>query len=116
MNNLKQHLLIMISSILLCLSSNGVSANQSDNSYAIQYLEDAKIFAEYTDKLPAVINYFTDHTEQEVIAFYQEKYGEVNSREIKRGRLTLYFSDEAKQLRVIISPQGNKLQVDVLLK
>jgi hypothetical protein len=112
MNNPKQVLLIIFS-LILCFSSN---AKPNDQGYPIPYPEDAKVFAEFTDKLPAVLNYFTDHTEQEVIDFYQEKYGKVNSREIKRGRLTLYFSHNEKQLRVIISPQSKKLQIDVFLK
>ncbi len=82
----------------------------------IPKVDDAQIFAEFTDKLPAVANYFTSATEVDVIAFYQAIYGEANSQERKRGRLTLYFSDEQHITRVVISQQNNKRQVDVLVE
>ena len=45
---------------------------QVDESFDIPYLADAKVFAEFTDELPAVLNYFTLHNEQEIIEFYQQ--------------------------------------------
>lgn len=114
--NIQKHLSLILMTSLLCLTSFNTSALQSDNYFEIPYLEDAKLFAQFTDELPAVINYFTAHNEQEIINFYQEKFGDAISNEMKRGRLTLYFNHEDKQLRVVISPQGNKFQVDILLK
>lgn len=114
--NIQKQLLLIIMGLLLTLSSNESDAFENDEMFTIPYLEDAKIFAEFTDELPAVINYFTAHNEQEIIRFYQGKFGDAISSDMKRGRLTLYFNHEDKQLRVVISPQGKKYQVDILLK
>jgi len=79
-------------------------------------MDDANIFYQYQQKLPSVVNYFTDHSEQEIVDFYIEKYGELKNKAIKRGRLVLYFSAEDNQVRVFISTQNKKRQVDVLMK
>jgi hypothetical protein len=114
--NIQKQLLLAVMSLLLIITCKEVNALQSDESHPIPYLEDAKIFAQFTDELPSVINYFTAHNEQEIINFYQERFGEAKSSEMKRGRLTLYFNHNDKQLRVVISKQGTKFQVDILLK
>lgn len=113
MNIQKQLLIIM--GLLLTLNISESDAFENNEVFVIPYLADAKVFAEFTDELPAVMNYFTAHNEQEIILFYQEKFGNAISNEMKRGRLTLYFSHEDKQLRVVISPQGKQYQVDILL-
>jgi len=81
----------------------------------IPTLDDAAIFAEFTDKLPAVVNYFTKSNEQTIIEFYQNSYGEPLSKERKRGRLSLTFSNDNNNIRVVISKQNKMQQVDVLL-
>lgn len=82
----------------------------------IPVLEDAKIFAEFSDQLPAVINYFTNSSEADVIKFYQKAFGEPLSQERKRGRLTLKYQETADMMRVVISQQNNKRQVDVIIE
>lgn len=111
----KSSFLIVIT-LLVCLSSNQISALENTEQYNIPYLEDAKVFAEFTNELPAVVNYFTAHNEQEIVNFYQEKFGKAISSEMKRGRLTLSFNHEDKKISVIVSQQGKKHQVDILLK
>ncbi|MEW6992006.1 hypothetical protein AADZ91_15160 [Colwelliaceae bacterium 6441] len=119
MNTFKQINLVILS-IVFCLINGEVLADEAiahktEQAYEIPSLGDAKIFAQFTDELPAVINYFTDNNEQAIIDFYQKIYGEPTSSVMKRGRLALYFSAQDKQLRVIISPQGKRFQVDILL-
>ena len=80
----------------------------------IARVADAQIFAEYKDKYPTVLNYFTHSSEAEIIAFYQKQYGEVLSQNLKRKRLTLFFTEDNVSIRVVISQQNNKRQVDVL--
>ncbi|WP_440876094.1 hypothetical protein [Thalassotalea sp. PLHSN55] len=82
----------------------------------IPKVPDAEVFAEFTDKLPAVVNYFSSESEQAIISFYQAVYGEAISSDRKRGRLTLYFSNNEIVTRVVISQQNNKRQVDVLVE
>jgi hypothetical protein len=85
------------------------------NSY-IPLVEDAIIFANLDGELPAVVNYYTIISEQEIIDFYQLSFGEVLSQERKRDRLTLTFQDDTLMKRVVISQQNDKHQVDVIVE
>ena len=85
------------------------------NSY-IPLIEGAIIFANYSDELPAMVNYYTQTSEQEVIAFYQKSFGDAISTERKRGRLTLIYQADDLIKRVVISQQNNKRQVDVIVE
>ncbi|QBG34262.1 hypothetical protein [Litorilituus sediminis] len=85
------------------------------NQY-IPVIANARVFANLTDELPAVMNYFTDASEEEVISFYQQSYGQAHTQERKRGRLTLSYTQGEQKMRVVISTQGNKRQVDVLVE
>ena len=91
-------------------------ANNEDSAVQIPMLDNAQVFANFTDDMPAVLNYFTRNSEEDVIAFYQQHYGEANSSERKRGRLTLTYSQESQSIRVVISQQNNKRQVDVIVE
>ncbi|KGJ92918.1 hypothetical protein [Colwellia psychrerythraea] len=82
----------------------------------IPILENAQVFAEFTDKLPAVINYFTQSSEMTVIDFYQQTFGEPYSQDRKRGRLTLQYQQGEEVMRVVISQQNKKRQVDVIIE
>jgi len=112
-NNALLTSLLMVS--LTFFLSTSIYAQEQQN-YHIPTPEDANIFAEFTDELPAVINYYTKQDEQQIIDFYQAKYGQAISSEMKKGRLTLHFNYVDKKLRVIISVQGNSQQVDILLQ
>ena len=83
---------------------------------SIPTMSDARIFAEFKDKMPAVVNYFSKSTEEEIIAFYQKEYGLPLAQERKRGRLTLTFNQEMQNIRVVISHQNNLKQVDVIVE
>jgi hypothetical protein len=83
---------------------------------SIPTMSDARIFAEFKDKMPAVVNYFSKSTEEEIIAFYQKEYGLPLAQERKRGRLTLTFNQEMQNIRVVISHQNNLRQVDVIVE
>jgi hypothetical protein len=82
----------------------------------IPAMSDARVFAEFTDETPAVINYFTRSTEEEVIQFYQKEYGQALNQERKRGRLTLNFNQKQHSIRVVISQQNKLRQVDVIVE
>jgi len=89
---------------------------QDEMNITIPTMSDARVFAEFKDKMPAVVNYFTKYTEQQVIAFYQKTYGEAEQQERKRGRLTLNYSHEKNMIRVVISQQNKMRQVDVIVE
>ncbi len=90
--------------------------NDEANTVNIPIMENAQVFADFTNKLPAVIDYFTKADEDSVINFYQTKYGEALSQERKRGRLTLTFTNDTDNIRVVISTQNKMRQVDVLVE
>ncbi|MGL1958679.1 MAG: hypothetical protein OCD00_15335 [Colwellia sp.] len=109
---------------LILFASAAVFANET-KPITIPVIEHATVFAEFTDEMPAVINYFTLASEQQIIDFYQQNYGEVLSQQRKRGRLTLHFAQNMQQeipksklqrIRVIISQQSKKRQVDVMVE
>ncbi|MBL4910646.1 MAG: hypothetical protein JKX78_11635 [Alteromonadaceae bacterium] len=111
--------LIACGGMIVCTNvlaqSNDISLNNT-STISIPILENAKVFADFSDKLPAVIDYFTKADEDSVINFYQMAYGEVLSQERKRGRLTLTFADDTNNIRVVISTQNKMRQVDVLVE
>lgn len=106
--------------ILCCLSLASISAlansagNEDSNIYVAK-LPDAQVFASFTDELPAVLNYFTTASKQQVIDFYTAAYGEIQTEQLKRKRLTLTFLHNGQNIRIVISEQNNKRQVDILI-
>mgnify|MGYP005985317265 CR=1 FL=1 len=120
MNNKKsRRLSLFVSAVLLSFSASIYALEDGDagtNSVVIPMLTNAQVFADFTDELPAVLNYFTSATQEQVIDFYQQHYGESISQEIKRGRLTLTYQQEKQRIRVVISQQNKKRQVDVIVE
>ena len=100
---------------LMCLFQLPAKAEESITTFEIERLDDAKVFASFNDELPAVLNYFTSSTEAEIIHFYKEKYGEIVFEELKYDRLTLTFYQEEIEIRIAVSKQNNKHQVDILV-
>ncbi|ALO35332.1 hypothetical protein CMT41_11820 [Colwellia sp. MT41] len=93
-----------------------ISAVINNGVIAIPVLADAQIFAEFSDALPAVMNYFTNASEAQVIEFYQQAFGASYSQERKRDRLTLKYQEGEETMRVVISQQNKKRQVDVIIE
>ncbi len=101
--------------LLMMVSFNAYSLSDTMASVDIPVMEGARIFAQFDEKTPAVINYFTSETEETVIAFYNKSYGEPIQRERKRGRLTLNYQQDLQAIRVVISQQNKLRQVDVIV-
>jgi len=108
----------LFSTILLAftLVTANLAVAEENVMVTIPTMSDARIFAEFKDKIPAVINYFSKSTEEEIIYFYQKEYGKPLAQERKRGRLTLNFTQEMQNIRVVISHQNNHRQVDVIVE
>jgi hypothetical protein len=111
----KSKYLLLVGAVIISLSTL-VSASMKVNATAIPTLDDAKIFADFSDSTPAVLNYFTASSQVQVIDFYKQSYGEAVTQETKRGRLTLTYKKEDQAIRVVISEQDNKRQVDVIIE
>lgn len=107
---------ILFSSAVLFSFSSVTFAENKVSGVTIPMLENAEVFADFTDDMPAVLNYFTLATEEQVVEFYQQNFGESTYQERKRGRLTLTYQQEKQTMRVIISQQNNKRQVDVIVE
>lgn len=85
------------------------------SSLVIPVMDESHVFARFDDALPVVVNYYTAAAEASVVAFYQSHYGEPIRQTRKRGRLSITFSHGNNLLRVVISPQDGKRQVDVMM-
>jgi hypothetical protein len=83
--------------------------------YVIATVADAEVFYQYTNKLPSVVNYFTAYSQQQIIDFYQDKYGIAKKKQIVGSRITLYFTLEKTSIKVNIAPQDGKQQVDIIV-
>lgn len=102
--------------LLLVVSASANAADKGmTNTVNIPVIEGARIFAQFDEKTPAVLNYFTAEPEDDVIAFYNKSYGEPVESERKRGRLTLNYQQELQKIRVVISQQNKLRQVDVIV-
>jgi Skp family chaperone for outer membrane proteins len=114
--NTKKSLLFSMSCSTLCsaLLSTTIYAADVEN-ISIEVMSDAKVFAQLDDEIPAVVNYFTKKSETNIVAFYEEKYGQAISSDRKRGRLEKSFTQNNYNIKVIISEQNNQRQVDVLI-
>ena len=110
---------LFISAIFLSFSVSLYALDDGDagqNNVVIPMMTNAQVFADFTDDVPAVLNYFTRASKEEIIDFYQQHYGEDLSQEEKRGRLTLTYQQKNHSIRVVISQQNKKRQVDVIVE
>lgn len=103
--------------ILLTLATSGVNAQETNtDELMVPIVDNAKVFAKFNDKSPAVANYFSALSESDIIDFYRQHYGAPIKEERKRGRLTLQFAHSSANVRVVISPQNSLRQVDILVE
>jgi len=105
---------LLAGAVLLSLSA--LSYAEVATPVSIPMVENAHVFADFTDEMPAVLNYFTSATENEVIDFYKQNFGEPIFQERKRDRLTLTYKKEHQAIRVVISEQNKKRQVDIIVE
>lgn len=106
---------LLASAILLSLSTTTFAMDEA-KPVLIPVIENSHVFADFTNDMPAVLNYFTSASEDEIIAFYNQNYGDSVSQERKRERLTLTYESENKMIRVVISEQNRKRQVDIIME
>jgi hypothetical protein len=110
---------LLVSAILLSFSTSiyALEESQADtNKVIIPMMTNAQVFANFTEDLPAVLNYFTNATQEQIIDFYQQHYSDAISQESKRGRLTLTYQQKKHNIRVVISQQNKKRQVDIIIE
>lgn len=120
MSHTNSNKISLLFSLFLLSCSSSIYAfevkNANQQNIIIPMISNAQVFANITDELPAVLNYFTSATEEQIIKFYQQHYGDYISQERKRGRLTLSYQHAKKAIRIVISQQNKKRQVDVIME
>lgn len=99
----------------VCISTFSTNVYAEETPVSVEIVPQANVFADFRDEYPAVVNYFTELSEQEILSFYQAQYGEALTQERKRDRLVSTFSSEESNLRIVISTQGKVQQVDILV-
>lgn len=105
--------------ILLCLtfSLSGISFSSVANDFfKIPLAADAREFARLDNKMPAVLSYFSQQTEQQLRDFYIQHLGEPTSEHSLHSRKHLYFNVDGRQVRILISSQNAWRQVDIMLQ
>ena len=109
--------LLLICTIFFSVNTITFAKNETNKSnIVIPVIEKAEIFAELTDGTPAVLNYFTESTEVQIIDFYKNNYGSALVNEKKHNQLMLVYKQASQTIRIVISQQGNKRQVDIIVK
>jgi hypothetical protein len=109
--------LLLISTIFFSVNTITFAKNETNkNNIVIPVIDKAQIFAELTDGTPAVLNYFTESTEDQIIDFYKNNYGSALFNEKKHNQLILVYKQASQTIRIVISQQGNKRQVDIIVK
>ncbi|KGJ95796.1 hypothetical protein [Thalassotalea sp. ND16A] len=85
-------------------------------SIEIPLLSDAQIFSKFDDKYPAMVNYFTKSTFDDVTVFYSNQFGSPVSEQTRYGRLELHFEHMQQNIRVIVAKQKHHREVDVIVE
>lgn len=82
----------------------------------IPVLSDAQVFAKFDDKYPAMVNYFTKSSFDEITAYYNQEFGTAVSEQTRYGRLELIYSHMQHNIRVIVDGQKDHREVDVIIE
>lgn len=82
----------------------------------IPVLADGQIFSQFSDSYPAMVNYFTLNSFEEVTQFYSNQFGTPLSEQTVYGRLELTFEHMQQQIRVIVAKQENHQEVDIIIE
>lgn len=106
----------MIKKLYALATVAGLSVSAHAFEVTVPLTADAKVFAKFVDEYPAVVNYFSQSSEQEIIQFYTDKFGQPLETILEKNRTRIIFMDGDKVATVIISQQGNAQQVDVLVR
>jgi hypothetical protein len=99
---------------LITLLSGFSQANAAED-LSTSVMDDARIFAQFDQEIPAVVSYFTKYTEIDIVRFYSDIYGKPIDSKTIRERLELTFVNTQHNIRIIISQQDKLRQVDILV-
>ena len=108
---------ILIAAIIFNLSAISMASEINKSPIiTVPVLKDAHIFADFTDTLPAVVNYYTLATKEQIITYYSQQFGKPISQQNTQNYLTLLYQQEQKMIRIVLSQQENQRQVDIIIE
>ncbi|WP_445426354.1 hypothetical protein [Alishewanella sp. HL-SH06] len=96
-----------------------VSAGQLAAAPAFQQIplpDDAQEMARLETKMPAVLHYFSQQTQQDLLLFYITALGEPNQQKTLATQKQLYFFREQQQIRVVIAERNGWREVSVMVQ
>ncbi|MGP9801654.1 hypothetical protein [Rheinheimera sp. NSM] len=106
----------MRAAVLMCLTLAFSSNLAAQDFFQIPVASDAREFARLDNKIPAVLSYFSQQTEQSLRDFYIQRLGEPVNEQTLYGRQHLYFNVNSNQIRILISSQDDWRQVDIMVQ
>lgn len=77
--------------------------------------DDAREFARLDTKLPAVMSYFSQHSQTDLAQLYRQAFGTPQQERSRYGQLELQFKQSPHHVRIIISTQQQWQQVDTII-
>ncbi|WP_371189046.1 hypothetical protein [Thalassotalea maritima] len=107
---------LTFSALLIATTTINATANETSQQPAeIAVLSDARVFAQFNDKYPAMVNYFTKADIATIKQFYNTQYGSPFSERVQYGRLEMQFEHLETDIRVIVAEQKHHHEVDVIV-
>ena len=85
-----------------------------ENFYSLPLIPNAKYCQQFSTELPASLSYYTKSDLNTAKNFYIDKMGPAESADKLKGRIVLQYNNGSKI--VIISPDGDGSQIDILVK
>ena len=102
--------------ILLCLLLASSFSLRANDFFQIPLPADAREFARLDSKMPAVLSFYSQQSQQQLRDFYIQQLGEPNNEQLLYGRHQLYFTFNNQQVRILISSRDAWQQVDIMLQ
>lgn len=114
-------LLTATTSLLLSADELKVEKLETEHSktcpvdfYTLPIVTDAKFCQQFSTTPPASLSYHTQQQQTSTKQFYLDTFGPAEDEQVLKGRIVLQYSQGQKI--VIISPDGQGSQVDILVK
>lgn len=104
--------LAVLFSVALTFSGLAVA----NDFYQVPIPADAREFARLDSKMPAVLSYFSQQTDNALRDYYVQQLGQPDNEQTLYGRLHLYFRVNNNQVRILISSQNDWRQVDIMVQ
>lgn len=85
-----------------------------EDFYTLPIIPEPQFCQQFSTDLPASLSYHAKRDQETAKQFYLDKMGQAESQDTLKGRIVLQYSNGQKV--VIISPDGEGSQIDILVK